>query len=223
MRVWLVDDDKNGEAPSAPKALLRQLEDRPGGALQLVGFSPFHADFTVAMNKLLPDLLDIIVLNERACPDVCWSPSVLGLGPGLVVIVSADRVERLRPLAETQPLWLVPPDAGPETLWLALVGALNGKRCQAAWKDQLDHLQRRLDDRIIIERAKGILIQRLDITEEDAYRRLRMLSRRQRRQIRDIAQSLLDTQCLLMPEVNGDAEALNGETPHGRDDGPSNA
>ena len=223
MRVWLVDDDKNGEESSAPKALLRHLENRPGSALQLLGFSPFQADFPVAMSKLLPDLLDVIVLNERSCPDGCWNPSVLGLGPGLVVVVSADRVQRLHALAESQPIWFVPPDAGPETLWLALVGALAGKRCQAAWRDQLDHLQRRLDDRIIIERAKGILVQRLDITEEDAYRRLRILSRRQRRQIRDIAQSLLDTQCLLMPEVNGDAEALNGETPHDRADASSNA
>ena len=46
-------------------------------------------------------------------------------------------------------------------------------------------------------------MQRLHITEEDAYKRLRLLSRRQRRQIRDIAQSLLDTEFLFSPETNG--------------------
>ena len=55
----------------------------------------------------------------------------------------------------------------------------------------------------MIERAKGILVQRLGISEEEAYKRLRVSSRRQRRQIRDIAQSLIDTQALLLPEQNG--------------------
>jgi hypothetical protein len=65
-----------------------------------------------------------------------------------------------------------------------------------------------LSDRIIIERAKGILVQRLGITEEDAYKRLRVLSRRQRRQIRDIAQSLVDTQYLFTSDANGFADPL---------------
>jgi AmiR/NasT family two-component response regulator len=63
----------------------------------------------------------------------------------------------------------------------------------------LDEVQQRLSDRIVIERAKGVLLQRLGISEEEAYKRLRVLSRRQRRPIRDIAQSLLDTQDLLVP------------------------
>src|SRR5262249_38808325 len=68
-----------------------------------------------------------------------------------------------------------------------------------AWQAQVELLQQRLNDRIVIERAKGILVQRLRIAEEEAYQRLRLLSRRQRRQIRDVAQSLLDAQELLLP------------------------
>src|SRR5262249_5371243 len=76
---------------------------------------------------------------------------------------------------------------------------------------QVARLEQRLSDRIVIERAKGILIQRLKISEEEAYKRLHSLSRRQRRQIRDIAQSLLDTQLLLSPEINGLAPLLADE------------
>jgi hypothetical protein len=83
-------------------------------------------------------------------------------------------------------------------------------------------LQRRLSDRIVIERAKGILVQRLKISEEEAYKRLRVLSRRQRRQIRDIAQSLLDTQFLFLPGSDGNgpltvdklAHEQENEMPH---------
>ena len=65
----------------------------------------------------------------------------------------------------------------------------------------------------MIERAKGVLVQRLGVSEEEAYKRLRVLSRRQRRQIRDVAQSLLDAQALLAPEANGNGFAANGH-PH---------
>jgi AmiR/NasT family two-component response regulator len=86
---------------------------------------------------------------------------------------------------------------------MALLTARTAQLRQAHWHAQVARLQQRLADRIVIERAKAILVQRLGLTEEEAYKRLRVLSRRQRRQIRDIAQSLLDTQSLLLPESNG--------------------
>jgi len=42
---------------------------------------------------------------------------------------------------------------------------------------------------------------------------MRVISRRQRRQIRDIAQSLLDTETLLLPELN---RFLDGDEPETR-------
>ena len=84
---------------------------------------------------------------------------------------------------------------------------------QRAGQALLEQLQQRLNDRILIERAKGVLVQRLGISEEEAYKRLRVLSRRQRRQIRDIAQSLLDAQALLTPESPGNGFIGNGH-PH---------
>ncbi|HMC63783.1 MAG TPA: ANTAR domain-containing protein [Gemmataceae bacterium] len=58
-------------------------------------------------------------------------------------------------------------------------------------------MQRRLKDRIVIKRAKGILIQQLGITEEESYRRLRLLARRQQKPIRAVAQSVLEMHALL--------------------------
>jgi len=75
-------------------------------------------------------------------------------------------------------------------------------------------LQQRLNDRILIERAKGILVERLSISEKEAYQRLRLQSRRQRRPIRDIAQCLLDAQSLFSPGENNREESPhhNGHT-----------
>lgn len=199
MRVWLVDH-KIGDGAGGLEALLHQLQARPATGLRLLGCSPYQPDFSAAMRKLVPDLLDIVVVNERAWPDDAWSADVLGLGMAVVVAAAPERIDRARALAEEHPICFVAPGVDADGLWLALLGALAALRRQAQWKAQLERVQQRLNDRIIIERAKGILTQRLGISEEEAYKRLRVLSRRQRRQIRDIAQSLLDTQCLLGPD-----------------------
>jgi len=145
-------------------------------------------------------LPDILVVHEPAWPEAPWTQEVLELGSSLVVATTLERSMRFHALAETYPIWFVPPKPTLDCLQLALLSAFAGQRRQEHWKTQLTRLQRRLDDRILIERAKGILVQRFRISEEEAYKRLRVLSRRQRKQIRDIAQSLLETQPLFFPE-----------------------
>jgi response regulator NasT len=203
MRLWLVDEKSASGNGSSLEAGLRQLEERPGSGVRLVGTSPFQPDFVEAMRKLVPDLLDLVVINERVWPEGACTQELLDLGLGLLIVTSAEGAERFRALAEEYPIGFVAPSASGEAIWLALVASFTGQRRQLQWKSQVARLQRRLTDRIVIERAKGILVQRLKISEEEAYKRLRVLSRRQRRQIRDIAQSLLDTQFLFLPETDG--------------------
>jgi response regulator NasT len=199
MRVWLLDQ-KDG---SGLEAHLRQLAERAGAGVRLVGTSPFQPDFAATLRKLVPDLLDVLVINEHAFPEGPWTEEVLGLGLGVVVVTTPEQADRFRPLATQYPLIFAPPTVAADDLWLALLAAATGRLRDATWRSQVARLQQRLSDRIVIERAKGLLVQKLKITEEDAYKRLRLLSRRQRRQIRDIAQSLLDTQVLFSPEANG--------------------
>jgi len=122
---------------------------------------------------------------------------------GLLVVASAEGAQRFQLLAEEYPIGFAPPTADADAMWLAVLTSFAGYRRQLQWKSEVARLQRRLSDRIVIERAKGILVQRLKISEDEAYKRLRVLSRRQRRQIRDIAQSLLDTQFLFLPGSDG--------------------
>lgn len=205
MRVWLVDD-QSAEKLGTLGSLLRQIQEQSGAALQLLGACPYQPDFSSAMGKLLPDLLDLLVIREAAWPAQADLLGVLGMGAGVLLVCGPERAERYRALAEQFPLWFVAESAEVDDLRLALLGTLCGRRRHAHLRQQLARLQQRLDDRIIVERAKGILVHRLHISEEEAYQRLRIQSRRQRRQIRDIAQSLLDTQSLMepLPSDNGD-------------------
>ena len=60
-------------------------------------------------------------------------------------------------------------------------------RLQAA----ADEAKRRLDDRTVIERAKGILQEKYQLSEAQAYLRLRNESRRLRRPMRELAEAIL--------------------------------
>jgi uroporphyrinogen-III synthase len=52
-------------------------------------------------------------------------------------------------------------------------------------------VRQQLEARKLVERAKGILQRRHQITEEEAYLRLRNESRRTRRPMRDVAEEII--------------------------------
>ncbi len=57
--------------------------------------------------------------------------------------------------------------------------------------DSVGKLQTRLADRIIIERAKGLLMQRDGLTEDEAFKRIHFTARRENRTMRAVAEEAL--------------------------------
>jgi AmiR/NasT family two-component response regulator len=55
------------------------------------------------------------------------------------------------------------------------------------------NLRTALASRIVIEQAKGVLIERLDLPAEDVFELLRSAARRSRRPLRDLAAEILKT------------------------------
>jgi hypothetical protein len=209
MRVWLLQA-KAGADAGALDAPLRQWAARPENAAWRVELRSAGPGLTAEARAQPPE---VVVLAEGALPAGPWAEEILALGPAFVVAVAPGRTGAYVALADRYPLLIVPENPGPECLGLAVLGARAAGARQRVGQALLEQLQQRLNDRIIIERAKGVLVQRLGLSEEEAYKRLRALSRRQRRQIRDIAQSLLDAQALLAPEAPGNGLAGNGH-PH---------
>ncbi len=69
-------------------------------------------------------------------------------------------------------------------------------------------VRQQLEERKLVERAKGILQQRFSLSEDEAYQRLRDESRRLRRSIREVAEAVLLV------------EGLGQERPRGKKDDP---
>lgn len=64
-------------------------------------------------------------------------------------------------------------------------------------QDELDRTKSALEQRKIIDRAKGILMKRKGLTEEEAYVLLRSTAMREKKKIGDIAQSIITAAELL--------------------------
>ncbi|MEO1323216.1 MAG: ANTAR domain-containing protein [Pseudomonadota bacterium] len=64
-------------------------------------------------------------------------------------------------------------------------------KLQQALQDELQKSQEELAARKVIERAKGLLMEKKDLNEQDAYRSLRELAMRQSKSIREVSETLI--------------------------------
>jgi response regulator NasT len=67
-------------------------------------------------------------------------------------------------------------------------------------RDELDNARRELEDRKVIERAKGILMKRRGASEDEAYALLRTTAMSSKQRIADIARSVVTAAGLLEEE-----------------------
>ncbi len=62
---------------------------------------------------------------------------------------------------------------------------------------EVDDLRDALETRKLVERAKGILMRRLDLTEEEAFRRLQRRSQNENKKLSEIAQAIITADGML--------------------------
>jgi AmiR/NasT family two-component response regulator len=65
---------------------------------------------------------------------------------------------------------------------------------------EVDRAQQALEDRKLVERAKGLLMSALDLSEQDAFRRLQLTARERNLRLVDVAARIVDQQSLLTPK-----------------------
>jgi len=104
----------------------------------------------------------------------------------------AHAVERFFDIAtppETVPELVSTAPAGESTSLLDMLQAQSARL--ASMETELEAARRALDERKVIERAKGVLMSRLGMTEEAAFRALQKTSMDQNRRLRDVAEATL--------------------------------
>jgi AmiR/NasT family two-component response regulator len=69
-----------------------------------------------------------------------------------------------------------------------------------ALEAEVDRAQQALEDRKLVERAKGLLMSALDLSEPDAFRRLQLTARERNLRLADVAARIVEQQSLLAPK-----------------------
>lgn len=141
-----------------------------------------------------PDL----VITDIKMPDldgIDAATELRQIRPLPVILVSAYHDPELieRALADHVLAYLVKPvkQADLETA-IALV--LRRFKEFLALEQQGDDLRQALEDRKMVERAKGILMTRAGLAEPDAFRRLQKLSNEKNRKLADIARTIVEAE-----------------------------
>ena len=75
--------------------------------------------------------------------------------------------------------------------------AIKRVRELAQLKVSVEEQERKLEERKIVEKAKGILMKNNTISEDDAYKYLRSISMNKRKSIAEVARIIVDTESML--------------------------
>jgi len=68
-----------------------------------------------------------------------------------------------------------------------------------ALEAEVGRAQQALEDRKVVERAKGLLMTALNLSEQDAFRRLQLTARERNLRLADVANRIVEQQSLLRP------------------------
>lgn len=185
-RVLVVDD----HAPS--RAALAQAVAQQGG--QVVGNGSRAEDLVHLVERHRPDVAVFAV----GLPDgdgLDGARTVMSSSPcALVVLTSRTEADVAARAAAAGVLGFLAKPLRQEELGPALDLAVSRFRDLDAVRRENLHLKRTLEARKLVDRAKALLIERLGLSEADAYRRLQKTAMDTRRTMGDVAQALLSSQ-----------------------------
>ena len=80
----------------------------------------------------------------------------------------------------------------------------------AACREEAESLRRTLEERKLIEQAKGVVMRRSRLDEAEAYRRLRKLSSNRNQKLADVAQTVLTAEATFGLLEQADGAAADG-------------
>jgi AmiR/NasT family two-component response regulator len=76
-----------------------------------------------------------------------------------------------------------------------------------ALETEVDRAQQALEDRKLVERAKGLLMSALQLSEQDAFRRLQKTARERNLRLAEVARRIVEQQSLLEPKPKSPTRA----------------
>ncbi len=185
-KVVVVDD----HAPS--RAAVAKAVTAQGGQVQ--GNGSRAEDVAHLVGKHRPDAVIMAVgLPDGDGIEAARQVTASGTCPVVLLTSHTDTTVSERAIAAGVLAFLVKP-LRPEELGPALDVAVSRFRELSAMREENETLKRTLETRKLVERAKGILMKHLGLSEPDAFRRIQKTAMDTRRPMSEVAQALLLTE-----------------------------
>ncbi len=147
--------------------------------------------------KLSPD----IVIMDMQMPEMGGDAAAQQIArqhPTPVIMLTAySDSQHIRRAENSGALAYLIKPVNPEELPPTIDVAIARFREMQRLREQVDELQESIEARKVIERAKGILMQRRSIGGEEAYELMRQWARERQQKIKDIAAAIVDAESLL--------------------------
>jgi response regulator NasT len=188
LRVLLADEDD---------AKLERL----GDALQALGHvvTPFAVSAREAIEIIAredPDLAIVAVHeDDEHALDLIGEAVEYAGGPVIAQVPDGDTEFVARAAERGISAWVE--SAQPNAVQAAIEVAMRRYREARQLSDKVEQLETALERRAVIERAKGILMERHSVGDREAFELLRDHSRSSSQRVIDIAQAVLDGHALL--------------------------
>ena len=180
------------------RAVLIRLADDSG--FELVGEAPTWDGICDLVTSRAADLVLI-----SGSPDFARGLGVLA-GEIATAIVAPD-APSAKEYAECGAFVVLTPEVEPEVMAVLATTAVARAGDLRAARQEADNLRGLLETRKVVERAKGVLMRRLGVSEDAAYRRMQKASQDENRKMKDIAESILSAERLYgeddQPQTDG--------------------
>lgn len=151
--------------------------------------------------RLCAQLTPDIVIMDMQMPELGGDAAAQQIAkqhPTPVIMLTAySDSEHIRKAESSGALGYLVKPINPEELPPAIDVAIARFREMQRLRDQVDTLQETLESRKVIERAKGILMQRRQLSEDEAYDLMRQRARDRHCKVKDIAQAIVEAESLL--------------------------
>lgn len=174
--------------------LEEQLKDL---GYDVVGIARTGTEAVSLAQRLSPDVIMMdIRMPEMEGPEAAAKIRTMRPIP-IIMLTAYSSKDTIRRSEDAGALaYLVKPVKN-EELTPAINIALARFRDMQTLQDEVDSLHEMLEARKLIERAKGVLMQRLNLSEREAYERLRQRARDKRIKMKDIAQAIIEAEEML--------------------------
>lgn len=184
-RVIVVDDH------AASRAAVAETISAQGG--QVVGNGSRAEDAAALVERYRPD----VAVFAAGLPDgdgIAAAQDVMSRGCPVVLLTSHTDTDVTARAIEAGVLAFLAKPLRREELAPALDLAVMRFREMSAVRKENETLRRSLETRKLVERAKGILMTRLGLSEPEAFRRIQKTAMDTRRPMAEVAQALLLTE-----------------------------